>query len=104
MTSMKLQVPTSESQDRTISGIVKFLPAYHDPIEERRHMSKAIHSLMLMYGRSCYMGKRSFAGRRAGRKQCFRNAYALAASDSNIIYVEGWCHTGESSPFQHAWC
>jgi len=101
---MNLQVPTRVLQDRAIAGIVNFLRTYHDPIDERRDKSEAIHSLMLKHGRAWYIGERTFAGRRAGRKHCYRNAYALADRDPRMTYVEDWCHTGKFSFCEHAWC
>ena len=59
---------------------------------------------MLRHGRAWYIGERTFAGRRARRKQCYMNSYTFADENPGMIYVEGWCWREYLFEFEHAWC
>ena len=100
---MAFQVPTPQSQDKAIASVIHHLHQSRDWREGPTDCQRAIYSLMLKYGRTWYIGTRTFAGRRAARKQCYMNAYTLTAKDPHMVYVEGWCMAG-GYPFGHAWC
>ena len=85
-----------KAQDQAIAEMVAFFRRRY------RVIAMPIYGLILAHGRPCYMGERTFAGRRATRKQCYENAYNLADSNPSLTYVEGWCRTGMF--IEHAWC
>ena len=91
---MTFQVPTPQSQDKAIASVIHHLHQSRDWPEGSTDCHRAIYSLMLKYGRTWYIGTRTFAGRRAARKQCYMNAYTLTAKDPHMVYVEGWCMAG----------
>lgn len=97
-----MNIPTTDLQDQSIAGIVHWLRKYHDEFDEPMSSCKAVHSLLLKHGRAWYIGKGTFTGRRASRKQCYMNAYALADNNQNLIYTEGWCWS--RFYLAHAWC
>jgi hypothetical protein len=97
-----LAVPSRELQDLAIANIITWLRKYHDRPVEPMNYYTAVPSLILRHGRAWYIGERTFAGRRATRKQCYMNSYALADRNPGMIYVEGWCW--KENFFAHAWC
>ena len=98
-----MAVPTLEQQDRAINNIIAWLRTYHDRPILPMNYYRAVPSLILEHGRAWYIGERTFAGRRATRKQCYMNSYAFADRNPRMIYVEGWCWK-ENNYFEHAWC
>jgi hypothetical protein len=94
--------PTQQSQDQAIASIIDYLRKYHDLFDEPESYGQKVHSLLLKHGRPWYIDEHTFAGRRATRKQCYLNSYALVDRDPRLIYAEGWCRT--DIIFQHAWC
>jgi hypothetical protein len=93
-----LAIPTLASQDRIIAKIITSIRKY----EEYPSYYKPISPLILRHGRPWYIGERTFAGRRARRKQCYMNSYTLVDRNPGLIYVEGWCW--KETSFAHAWC
>ena len=93
-----MAVPTLASQDQVIGKIIASIRKY----EEYPSYYKPISPLILRCGRPWYIGERTFAGRRARRKQCYMNSYSLVDRNPEMIYVEGWC--SNEIIFPHAWC
>lgn len=97
-----LVVPTRESQDQAIRAIIGHAHKDLDWDNKFGLNNKPFHPLILKHGKPWYIGERTFAGRRAKRKECYMNSYMLVEDYPRLTYVEGWCWSGFLVP--HAWC
>ena len=89
-----LVVPTRESQDQAVRVIIAYAHKDLDWDNEFGLNNKPFHPLILKHGKPWYIGERTFAGRRAKRKQCYMNSYLLVQNNPSLTYVEGWCWSG----------
>lgn len=66
-------------------------------------LGSAHADLLLKYGKAYHITPKTLEGKRGTESMCYMNAFKLADSNPNLIYVEGYVHIGFIA-IEHAWC